>query len=54
MKLDHKVVLITGAARGQGRSHCVRCAEEGADIVALDLAAGVETCGYPLATEDEL
>jgi SDR family mycofactocin-dependent oxidoreductase len=54
MKLNDKVVLVTGAARGQGRSHCVRCAEEGADVVALDLAADVETVGYPLATEDDL
>jgi (+)-trans-carveol dehydrogenase len=53
-KLDGKVVLITGAARGQGRSHCVRCAEEGADVVALDLAADVATVQYPLATEEDL
>jgi NAD(P)-dependent dehydrogenase (short-subunit alcohol dehydrogenase family) len=36
-RLDGKVALITGAARGQGRSHAVRLAEEGADIVALDI-----------------
>src|SRR2546427_13131827 len=53
-KLDGKVALITGAARGLGRSHCVRCAEEGADVVALDLAANVATVGYPLATEHDL
>jgi (+)-trans-carveol dehydrogenase len=53
-KLDGKVALVTGAARGQGRSHCVCCAEEGADVVALDLAADVATVQYPLATEEDL
>jgi SDR family mycofactocin-dependent oxidoreductase len=53
--LDGKVAFITGAGRGQGRSHAIRLAEEGADIIALDLCAdAVETVGYPLATRDDL
>ena len=53
-KLEGKVAFITGAARGQGRSHAVRLAEDGADIVAVDVSAGVETVPYPLGTADEL
>lgn len=53
-ELDGKVALITGAARGQGRSHAVRLAEEGASIVALDIAAPISTTYYPLATGDDL
>jgi SDR family mycofactocin-dependent oxidoreductase len=53
-KLEGKVAFITGAARGQGRSHAVRLAEDGADIVAVDLCADVETVPYPLGTADEL
>ena len=41
--LDGKIVLVTGAARGQGRSHAVRFAEEGADVIAVDLCAQVDT-----------
>jgi (+)-trans-carveol dehydrogenase len=53
-KLQDKVVLITGAARGQGRTHALRCAEEGADIVVIDAACEIATVDYPLATEEEL
>ncbi len=53
-KLEGKVALITGAARGQGRSHAVRLAEEGADITALDLCADIDTLAYPLATPEDL
>jgi SDR family mycofactocin-dependent oxidoreductase len=53
-KLDGKVAFITGAARGQGRSHAVRLAQEGADIIAVDLCAPVATVGYPMATADDL
>ena len=53
-RLDGRVALVTGAARGQGRSHAVRLAEEGADIVALDLCAQVDSVPYPLATEADL
>lgn len=53
-KLEGKVAFITGAARGQGRSHAVRLAEDGADIVAVDICADAETVPYPLGTADEL
>src|SRR6185312_9617361 len=53
-KLDGKVAFITGAARGQGRSHAVLFAEEGADIIAVDLCAGVDTVEYPMATPADL
>jgi SDR family mycofactocin-dependent oxidoreductase len=49
-----KVALITGAARGQGRSHAVRLAHEGADIIAVDLCRDVEAIPYPLATPADL
>jgi SDR family mycofactocin-dependent oxidoreductase len=52
--LDGKVVLITGAARAQGRSHAVRVAMEGADVIAVDLCAAPIALGYPPATRDEL
>ncbi len=51
---DDKVVLITGAARGQGRSHAVRFAQEGADVVALDICADIPSTGYPGPTVDDL
>jgi SDR family mycofactocin-dependent oxidoreductase len=53
-KLEGKVAFITGAARGQGRSHAIRLAEEGADIIALDLCAQLDTVEYPLSTPDDL
>ena len=53
-RLDGKVALITGAARGQGRSHAVRLAEEGADIIAIDICEQIASCPYPGATEDDL
>ncbi len=49
-----KVALVTGAARGQGRAHCLRLAEEGADVIALDLCAPVPGTDYPPATEADL
>src|SRR6202034_2228918 len=50
-----KVAFITGAARSQGRSHAVRLAEEGADIIAIDIAAPVSSVKiYPPATEADL
>jgi NAD(P)-dependent dehydrogenase (short-subunit alcohol dehydrogenase family) len=53
-RFDGKVVFITGAARGQGRSHAVRFAEEGADIIAVDICAPVKTIDYPMATPEDL
>jgi NAD(P)-dependent dehydrogenase (short-subunit alcohol dehydrogenase family) len=53
-KLSGKVALITGAARGQGRSHAVRLAEDGADIVAVDIVAQIPTAYYPPATPADL
>jgi SDR family mycofactocin-dependent oxidoreductase len=52
--LAGKVALITGAARGQGRSHAVALARAGADIVICDVAAPLPTAPYPLATPDDL
>lgn len=49
-----KVAFITGAARGQGRSHALRLAEEGADIIAVDLCQDIETIGYPMAKPEDL
>jgi (+)-trans-carveol dehydrogenase/(-)-trans-carveol dehydrogenase len=49
-----KVAFITGAARGQGRSHAVRLAQEGADIVAVDICEDVPGIPYPGATEADL
>ncbi len=53
-RLEQKVAFITGAARGQGRAHAVRMAQEGADIVAVDLCAQIETVEYPMATAEDL
>ena len=53
-RLKGKVALVTGAARGQGRSHAVHLADEGADIIALDICADIESNEYPLATPDDL
>jgi SDR family mycofactocin-dependent oxidoreductase len=53
-KLEGKVAFITGAARGQGRSHAVRLAQEGADIIAVDLCAQIDTVPYPMATPEDL
>jgi SDR family mycofactocin-dependent oxidoreductase len=52
--LDGKVAFITGAARGQGRSHALRLAGLGADIIALDICRDIETMGYPNATPADL
>ncbi len=49
-----KVALVTGAARGQGRSHAVRLAEEGAGVIAIDVCAPIAGLSYPLATEADL
>jgi SDR family mycofactocin-dependent oxidoreductase len=53
-RVEGKVALITGAARGQGRSHAVRLAEEGADIIAVDICAPIPNVAYPAATPEDL
>jgi SDR family mycofactocin-dependent oxidoreductase len=53
-RFEGKVALITGAARGQGRSHAVRLAAEGADVIALDICRQIDTVPYPLATPADL
>ncbi|KAD3632991.1 mycofactocin-coupled SDR family oxidoreductase [Arthrobacter yangruifuii] len=53
-RVEGKVAFITGAARGQGRSHAVRLAQEGADIIAVDLCGALPGVAYPSATEEDL
>jgi SDR family mycofactocin-dependent oxidoreductase len=53
-RLAGKVALVTGAARGMGRSHAVHMAAEGADIIAIDICADIKGVVYPLATAEEL
>ncbi|HEV7752723.1 MAG TPA: mycofactocin-coupled SDR family oxidoreductase [Baekduia sp.] len=52
-RVDGKVAFITGAARGQGRSHAVRLAEEGADIIAIDICEQLDT-PYEMSTPEDL
>jgi SDR family mycofactocin-dependent oxidoreductase len=53
-RVEGKVAFITGAGRGQGRSHAIRLAEEGADIVAADILQDYASVRYPMATADDL
>jgi len=53
-RLAGKVAFVTGAARGQGRNHCIRLADEGAKIIAIDVCEHVETVPYEGTTEDDL
>lgn len=53
-RVEGKVAFITGAARGQGRSHAVRLAQEGADIIAVDLCGPIGNLSYPPSTPDDL
>src|SRR5258705_755756 len=53
-RVEGKVAFITGAARGQGRSHAVTLAQAGADIIAVDICADIVNVKYPLATPADL
>ena len=52
--LDGKVAFITGAARGQGRSHAITLAEQGADIIAVDICEQIPSVHYAMATSEDL
>jgi SDR family mycofactocin-dependent oxidoreductase len=53
-RVKGKVAFITGAARGMGRSHALRLAEEGADVVAVDIMQPIDSVAYPLSGPDDL
>jgi (+)-trans-carveol dehydrogenase len=53
-RVEGKVAFITGAARGQGRSHAVRLAQEGADIIGIDVCGPIDGVPYPMPTPDDL
>lgn len=53
-RLAGKVALVTGAARGRGRSHALRLAGEGADVMLVDLCDNIPSCDYPLASSEDL
>lgn len=53
-RMDGKVALVTGAARGQGRSHALRLAEEGAEIIAVDLCGQIDTVPYGMSHPADL
>lgn len=54
LDLTGRVALVTGAARGQGRSHVRHLAEQGADVLALDICAQIDTVPYPMSTPEDL
>lgn len=53
-KLDGQVAFVTGAARGQGRAHALRLAQEGADIIGIDICQQMKVVPYPMGTREEL
>src|SRR6201987_3118454 len=53
-RVDGKVAFVTGAARGQGRSHAVRLAQEGADVIAVDICRGFDASPADGATPEDL
>lgn len=53
-QFDGKVAFITGAARGQGRAHALRFAQEGADIIAVDICDQIDSVAYPMAAPEDL
>ncbi len=54
LDLTGKVAFVTGAARGQGRSHAIKLAEQGADILAIDICKQIDTVPYPMSTPADL
>jgi SDR family mycofactocin-dependent oxidoreductase len=54
MQFKNKVAFITGAARGQGRSHAVTFAEQGADVIAIDICGQIDSVAYPMARPHDL
>ncbi len=53
-RVEGKVAFVTGVARGQGRSHAIRLAEEGADIIGVDVLGDIDTMAYPMGTQEEM
>ncbi|WP_378145953.1 mycofactocin-coupled SDR family oxidoreductase [Cnuibacter sp. UC19_7] len=53
-RVEGKVAFVTGAARGQGRSHALRLAQEGADIIAIDIEDQIDSVPYGMATPDDM
>jgi SDR family mycofactocin-dependent oxidoreductase len=53
-RVEGKVAFVTGAARGQGRSHALRLAQEGADIIAIDITGQIDSVPYPMSTPADL
>ena len=53
-RMEGKVAFVTGAGRGQGRSHAIRLAQEGADIIAVDICRQIESNPYPLSSPEDL
>jgi SDR family mycofactocin-dependent oxidoreductase len=53
-RLDGKVAFVTGAARGQGRSHALRMAQEGADIIAIDIEGQIDSVPYAMGTAADM
>lgn len=53
-RLTGKVAIVTGGARGQGRSHAIHMADEGADIIVVDIGEDIASNRYPLATREDL
>jgi (+)-trans-carveol dehydrogenase len=53
-RVEGKTAFITGAARGQGRSHALRLAEEGADIIAIDICAQIDSVPFPMSRPEDL
>src|SRR6266403_585671 len=53
-RVEGKVAFITGAARGQGRSHAITLAREGADIIAIDIEGQIDSVPYPMSTPEDM